>query len=147
MGDTGDSEIDIEVEYHQPPSPPEAGVGDTITLTGTNIGVRLEVDVKRIRTTERYTYVDLALVNTGIAVHDAAFRAVALTYEDGSTVEGTTSSAKCASRFAETIRVDVSFKASGCLAFPRTNRATPSTFQLALENVPVTAGGIWDLAD
>ena len=38
---TGDAETDVETEYHQPPRPAEAGLGETITLTGTNIGIRL----------------------------------------------------------------------------------------------------------
>ena len=34
---------DVEAEYHQPPRPATGGVGDTITLTGSNIGVRMRV--------------------------------------------------------------------------------------------------------
>ena len=37
----GDEPADVEGEYHQPPKPAEAGLGEPITLTGTNIGVRL----------------------------------------------------------------------------------------------------------
>ena len=36
---------DVEAEYHQPPRPATGGIGDAITLTGTNIGVRLRTTV------------------------------------------------------------------------------------------------------
>ena len=39
----------VEAEYHQPPKPAEAELGETITLTGTNIGVRLRRDGDRRR--------------------------------------------------------------------------------------------------
>src|SRR5687767_14730614 len=35
----------VEAEYHQPPKPAEAGLGETIELTGTEIGVRFDVTV------------------------------------------------------------------------------------------------------
>ena len=38
----------IEAEYHKPPEPARAGAGEVITLTGTNIGVRLRVRVKDV---------------------------------------------------------------------------------------------------
>ena len=37
------SNEDVEEEYHQPPKPASADLGETITLTGNNIGVRLRV--------------------------------------------------------------------------------------------------------
>src|SRR3712207_1003707 len=37
----------VEAEYHQPPRPATGGIGDTITLTGTNIGVRARVPPAR----------------------------------------------------------------------------------------------------
>ena len=40
---------DVEAEYHQPPKPAEAGLGETITLTGTNIGVRMRVTVTGVK--------------------------------------------------------------------------------------------------
>ena len=49
----------VEEEYHQPPKPAEAGLGETITLTGTNIGVRLRVTVtgvKRVSSIWRSTW-------------------------------------------------------------------------------------------
>ena len=38
----------IEAEYHQPPKPAEAKLGETITLTATNIGVRLDVTATKV---------------------------------------------------------------------------------------------------
>ena len=47
---TGDDHIDVETEYHQPPKPAEAALGEPITLTGTNIGVRLKVTPTKVET-------------------------------------------------------------------------------------------------
>jgi hypothetical protein len=146
VGKTGDQEMDIEIEYHQPPRPAEAAVGDMITLTGTNIGVRLEVTVSKVSDVGDKTAVDLRLENTGIAVHDDAFRAAAVTYADGKTVEVEAEKEKCSNGFDGVVRLDVSFKARGCLVFPKSGNAEPERFQLALENVPTEAGGIWNLA-
>jgi hypothetical protein len=145
VGTTGDQETDIEIEYHQPPRPAEAAVGDTITLTGTNIGVRLEVTVRKVSDVGDKTAVDLRLLNTGIAIHDDAFRSAALTYANGKTVEVAAEQAKCSNGFDGVVRIEVSFKARGCLVFPKSGDAKPERFQLALENVPVDAGGIWNL--
>jgi hypothetical protein len=145
VGKTGDQEMDIEIEYHQPPRPAEAAVGDTITLTGTNIGVRLAVTVSKVEDLGDKTAVDLRLENTGIAVHDDAFRAAAVTYADGTTAKVAAEKAKCSHGFDGVVRLDVSFKTRGCLVFPKSGDAEPESFRLALENVPVTAGGIWNL--
>ena len=50
---TGDAETDVETEYHQPPRPAEAGLGEPITLTGTNIGIRQKVTVDQGRPRRR----------------------------------------------------------------------------------------------
>ena len=65
---------DVEAEYHQPPKPAEAGLGETITLTGTNIGVRLRVTVTGVKRVSSYLAVELALENTGIANHEGVLR-------------------------------------------------------------------------
>jgi hypothetical protein len=145
VGKTGDQEMDVEIEYHQPPRPAEAAVGDTITLTGTNIGVRLEVKVTKVSDVGDKTAVHLDLNNNGIAVHDDAFRAAAVTYDDGKTVKVRATKEKCSKGFEGVVRIEVSFQASGCLVFPKSGDAKPERFQLALENVPVDAGGIWNL--
>ena len=42
-------------------------------------------------------------------------------------------------------RMDVDRRRTGCLLFPASDDALPERFQLALESVPVEAGGIWNL--
>lgn len=141
----GDEHIDIEIEYHQPPRPGETDLGKPIALTGTNIGVRLVATVKQVHTVGEYTAVDLGLENTGIAVHDDALRNATLTYDDGQTEPVKATKVSCSKGFEDVVRIDVSFKAAGCLVFPKSGDAKPERFQLSLENVPVEAGGIWDL--
>src|SRR4051812_47220452 len=73
--DTGDDpNADVEAQYHQPPKPAEARLGGAITLTGSNIGVRMRVTVTAVHAVraggKRLTAVDLTLANTGIAVYD-----------------------------------------------------------------------------
>ncbi len=138
---------DIEAEYHQPPKPAEAGLGETITLTGSNIGVRMRVTVTGVKRVSSYQAVELELENTGITNYQGALTSAALTYGDGEPqplVEGAT--APCSKDLGfEMIFIPVSGKASGCLLFAPSESGEPERFQLALETVPVTAGGIWNL--
>ncbi|HEY6892210.1 MAG TPA: hypothetical protein VI300_30680 [Solirubrobacter sp.] len=145
---TGDAETDVETEYHQPPRPAEAGVGETITLTGTNIGIRLRVTVTKVETVGPNVAVRLKLENTGITVYEAPLRQAALTFGSGAPVPvAVGASAECSNGFeAETLRLDVARKTSGCLLFPAPSGGeAPTRFQLALEIVPTEAGGIWSL--
>ena len=84
---------DVEAEYHQPPKPAEAGLGETITLTGTNIGVRMRVTVTGVKRVSSYQAVELELESTGITNYEGALSSAALTYGDGEPqplVEGAT---------------------------------------------------------
>ena len=84
---------DVEAEYHQPPRPATGAIGDTITLTGTNIGVRLRTTVTGLvdsaETSEsprpgmRYVGVRLRLRSTGIAIHESALQSARLRYAGG----------------------------------------------------------------
>jgi hypothetical protein len=138
---------DVEAEYHQPPKPAEAGLGGTITLTGTNIGVRMRVTVTDVKRVSSYQAVELELESTGITNYEGVLSSAALTYGDGepqALVEGAT--APCSKDLGfPTIFIPVGGKASGCLLFPATGSQKPDRFQLALETVPVEAGGIWNL--
>ena len=141
---------DFEEEYHQPPKPAEAGLGETITLTGTNLGIRLGVTVTGVERVKvgarRYTAVKLGLENTGIAIHDDELRAAAVTYGDEASEplargrEG---------RLLERLRVGRAPRRRAqdqrLPAFRVSGSEPPDTFQLALEQVPITAGGIWNL--
>ena len=143
---TGDAETDIETEYHQPPRPAEATLGEPITLTGTNIGIRLKVTPTKVETVGDHVAVRLKLENTGITVYEAPLRQAALTFGAAEPVPlDAGASAGCSNGFeAETLRLDVGRKTSGCLLFPAPrDGATPTRFQLALEIVPTDAGGIW----
>jgi hypothetical protein len=139
---------DVEAEYHQPPKPAEAGLGGTITLTGTNIGVRMRVTVTGIKRVSSYQAVELEFESTGITNYDGPVSSAALTYGDGEPqppVEGAT--APCSKDFGfPSVFIPVGGKASGCLLFPPSESGEPERFQLALEVVPVEAGGIWNLS-
>ena len=82
----GDESADVEAEYHQPPQPPVVGLGETITLTGSNIGIRQEVTLDRVKRAGNRTEVTLSLENTGIAVYEAPLQNASLTYAGGKTV-------------------------------------------------------------
>ena len=139
---------DVESEYHQPPKPAEAGLGETITLTGSNIGVRMRVTVTGVERVSSYQAVELEFESTGITNYDGPISSAALTYGDGEPqplVEGATAS--CSGDLGvPSIFIPTGGKASGCLLFPPSQSGEPERFQLALEAVPVEAGGIWDLS-
>jgi hypothetical protein len=142
-GETGN----VEAEYHQPPKPAEAGMGETITLTGTNIGVRMEVTVTGVeRVDDRLVAVKLRLDNTGITVYEAPLEHATVTYPGGEP-QGVAldATAECSNGFDEVLRLDTARSRDGCLLFEADGDALPERFQLALEVVPVEAGGIWNL--
>ena len=144
-----DESGNIEAEYHQPPKPAEAGMGETIALTGTNIGVRMDVTVTGVeRVSDDLVAVMLRMHNTGITVYEAPLDHAEVTYPDGTShgvAEGET--AECSNSFDAILRIDVDRRRSGCLLFPAEGDALPERFQLALEVVPVEAGGIWNLSE
>jgi hypothetical protein len=146
-GHTDESEaVDpTEGEYHQPPKPAEAGVNGTITLTGTNIGVRFDVTVTKVeRVSERYVGVFVDMKSTGITIFQGPFSGE-VTYPGGKLealdLEG---EAECA-EWLDELYIDVGDSASGCLLFPASGSDLPERVQLALETVPANAGGIWNL--
>ena len=138
---------DVEAEYHQPPQPAEAGLGETITLTGTNIGVRLRVTVTGVKRVGDHQAVELGLENTGITNYQGEFTHAAVTYGDGEprpVAKG--ASAPCSNTLdLPNVFIAVGAKTTGCLLFPASGSETPQRFQLALELVPTEAGGIWNL--
>ena len=142
---TGD---DVEAEYHQPPRPAAAGLGEPITLTGTNIGIRMRVTVTKVESVSSFTAVGLELENTGITNYEAPLRNAALTNSGGGAPEPVADGAraKCSNGFdADTLFIEVGASKAGCLLFRRAAGATPERLQLALEIVPTEAGGIWNL--
>ena len=146
---------DVEAEYHQPPRPATGGIGDTITLTGTNIGVRLRSTVTGLidpaRATEspgpgmRYVGVPLRLRSTGIAVHDSPLENARLRHARGVAKPVLGVEAGCSNGFDGTVRIDVGHQARGCVLFEVPEDARPNEFVLALETVPPAAGGRWRL--
>ena len=81
-----------------------------------------------------------------ITVYEAPINRADLTYVGGETVgvaEG--ARAACSNTFDDVVRIDVARTKRGCLLFPRSGSADPGRFRLALESVPVEAGGIWNL--
>jgi len=146
----------IEAEYHQPPTPATGALGDTITLTGTNIGVRFRVTVDGLvdpaiasrppRAGTRYVGVNLRLRSTGITILEDELDNALLTYgprRRARPVRGV--KAACSHGFDRPVRIDVSRRARGCLLFEVPAGKQPRQFQLALEQVPAAAGGRWRL--
>ena len=151
-----DGPTGVEAEYHQPPKPATGGIGDTITLTGTNIGVRLRVTPTRVvdaadasrppRDGMRWVGVPLKLQNTGIAVHDDVLGNALLRYAPRRAARPVLGvKAGCSHGFDDVVRIDVGLRARGCLLFQVPTSARPRQFQLALEQVPAEAGGRWRL--
>ena len=146
----------VEEEYHQPPKPATGGLGDTIVLTGTNIGVRMRVTPTAVvdpatarrppRAGTRYVAVSLRMRSTGITVLDTTLTEALLAYggaRKAKPVLGVKS--ECSNGFHEAIRVDVGNSARGCVLFEVPDGRRPRQLQLALEHVPAEAGGRWRL--
>ena len=139
----------IEAEYHQPPEPARAAAGEVITLTGTNIGVRLRVKLLGPLESvtvdgEDYLAANLQLRNTGITIFDAPLDRTRLVDASGNAAEPALGvRAACSNGFEGPMRLDVSRQARGCVLFPATT--DPQELQLALEQVPAEAGGRWEL--
>jgi hypothetical protein len=146
---------DVEAEYHQPPRPATGAIGDTITLTGTNIGVRMDTTVDGLvdpaetasppPAGDRYVGVDLRLVSTGIAILDSPLESARLRYEGGAAKPVFGVRGDCSHGFDATVRIEVGAEASGCLLFQVPESAEPRELVLALEQVPFVAGGRWRL--
>ena len=146
---------DVEAEYHQPPRPATGRIGDTITLTGTNIGVRLRTTLTGLAddvpATEspgpgmRYVGVKLRLRSTGIAIHESPLQSARLRFAGGAAKPVLGVEAGCSHGFEGTVRLDVGLQARGCLLFELPENAEPREFVLALETVPAAAGGRWRL--
>jgi hypothetical protein len=148
-------EADIEAEYHQPPRPASGAIGDTITLTGTNIGVRMDTTVTGLvdpveaeRPADagmRYVGVGLELDSTGIAVYDGPLENARLRYRGGAAEPVQGVKAECSRGFEGTLRIGDQRDARGCLLFELPQDAEPQELVLALEQVPYEAGGRWSL--
>jgi hypothetical protein len=137
---------DVEEEYHQPPKPASGGVGDTITLTGSNIGVRLRVTVTGVERAGRYTAVNMQLKNTGIAVFESELRGAQLRYADGKRARPVLGvEARCSRGFHAGLRLEVGLRTRGCVLFRRPTTAAPGSMKLALESNSVAEGGLWRL--
>ena len=139
----------IEAEYHKPPEPARAGAGEVITLTGTNIGVRVRVKLlgplEPVQVGGRdYLAANLQLRNTGITIFEAPLEQARLVDGSGKAVEPVLGvEAPCSHGFEGLMRLDVARQARGCVLFPATT--DPRELQLALEQVPAEAGGRWEL--
>jgi hypothetical protein len=137
----------IEEEYHQPPKPAEAGLGETIELTGTEIGVRFDVTVTDVKPVDDdLMAVFLTMKSTGITIYERPIEMASITYpgEDPTPLD-VDATADCSNGFDDVLRIDVDRSRKGCLLFPRSGDKMPERFQLALEVVPTLAGGIWNL--
>jgi hypothetical protein len=155
-GDVHGPEAGVEAEYHQPPEPATGGIGDTITLTGSNIGVRLDVTVTGLidpsrtarppRPGKRYVAVGLRMQSTGITILDDDLNEGLVRYGPSGRARAVLGvKAGCSHGFQRMVRIDVGSKARGCVLFEVPRSARPRQFQFALEGVPAEAGGRWRL--
>ena len=144
-----DPGADAETKYFQPPRPAEANLGETIRLTGANIGVQVDVTPRTVEQVEadgeKYTAVNVEFNNDagGITVLDGEMPAE-LTYADGKAKPAVKDVQAGSCKATVHVRIDVGDKQSACLLFPASG-SEPERLQLSLETVPVTAGGIWNL--
>lgn len=136
----------IEEKYHQPPKPAEAELGETIRLTGTEIGVQFDVTVTDVKPVDDdLMAVFITAENTGITVYERPMEMASLTYPgEEPTPLDVDATADCSNGFDGIVRIDVERTKKGCLLFPRSGDKMPERFQLALEVVPTLAGGIWN---
>jgi hypothetical protein len=139
-----EGDVDVEEEYHQPPKPASGRIGDTITMTGSNIGVRLRVTVTGVQEAGRHLAVKLGLKNTGIAVFESEMRNAVVRYTDGKRARAARG-AGCSWGPDRMVRLDTERRAQGCLLFARPTGAQPKTLQMSLEAIPVSEGGVWRL--
>lgn len=149
--------MDSEEEFHQPPRPRRAALGETITMTGTNIGVRLRVRATRVmdpagadgrppRAGRRYVAVELQLANTGITVFESPLGDAELAVGAGRRVAPADGAgASCSNGLDAPLRLDVGDRTAGCLVFEVPAERQPTSLQLALEAEPVADGGTWEL--
>jgi hypothetical protein len=146
----------VEEEYHQPPKPATGGLGDAITLTGTNIGVRIRVTPTAVvdpasaarppRAGTRFVAVRLRMKSTGITILDSPVAEALLAYGGARKAEAVLGvKSECSNGFHDTIRVDVGNSARGCVLFEVPEGRQPRQLQLALEYVPAEVGGRWRL--
>jgi hypothetical protein len=137
-----------EAEYHQPPMPAEAKLGEPIVLTGTEIGVRLRVTPTKVEPVGKdLVAVHLRLKSTGVTQYYRPMEMASVTYpgETKSTPLDPDASARCSNGLDDIVFIEVARSKRGCLLFPRSGDKMPERFQLALEVVPTLAGGIWNL--
>ena len=152
----GDAQGNIEAEYHQPPKPATGGIGDTITLTGTSIGLRIRVTLTGLvdpatpprppRGGTRYVGAKRSLRNTGITKLEAPFTNASLSFRGGRRARLASGvKAGCSNGLHEVVELDVSRRTRGCVLFQVPAGERPRQLQLALEQVPAEAGGRWHL--
>ncbi len=145
----------IEAEYHQPPKPATGEVGDAITLTGSNIGVRVRVTVTGVtdpvttarppRPGKRWVAVGLRLRTTGITILEDDLNNATVSYRGGKAQSVLGNKAPCSNGLQDYMRIDVARTKRGCLVFELPESARPRELALALEQVPVEAGGRWSM--
>ena len=147
---------ETEAEYHMPPHPASGGLGDTIVLTGINLGVRMAVKVTAVTgpvraaraapAGKRYVGIRLRMKNTGVAIFESTLREAVVTDDRGRRARVVTElEAGCSNGLQTHLRIDVGDRAAGCLLFALPAGRRPQTLELALEQVPAAAGGRWSL--
>ena len=129
---------DVEAEYHQPPRPATGAIGDTITLTGTNIGVRLDTTVTGLvdpaeasRPPRRREALrrrrPAAATARGSPSTTAALESARLRYDGGAAEPVLGVKADCSNGFEDVVRIDVGLKARGCLLFQVPDLRAPAS--------------------
>lgn len=127
-----------ESAFHQPPDPPSGELGDPITLTGTNLGIRMRVTPTRLEHEGDRLTIHLRLANTGVTIYESHIRNTRITTANGRRFRGRW----CGEEFP---RIEPEAAGRGCLRFRLPADAEPRTLHLALEQVPAAVGGRWSL--
>lgn len=135
---------DVEAEYHQPPLPPGTDLGGEITLTGTEIGVRMITKVTKVEPEGDFLAVHVDAVSTGIAMFPGPFQGE-LTFPDGKVVPNDPAAEADCAKSLQDLWVGEGEHAKGCLLFPVDGDEDPEQVQVSLQSIPADAGGIWNL--
>lgn len=150
----------------QPPERPEAPakpevarVGDTLTLSGNEDGLRLAVKVLEVidpvgvgqfdqpDAGNRYIGVRVRLTNAGTASYsDSPSNGAKLIDDQDEQQDGSLISGECDSDFGASTKIAPGSSRVGCLPFELNASRDPATFQFALESGFGDENGEWDIS-
>ena len=139
-------DLDTEAEYHQPPHPATGAIGDTITLTGNNLGVRMDVTVTAVEPGQAQRPRSASGSSTPASRCSSPSSTESFVVgADGRRARLAAGvKAPCSNGLEGFVRLDVGEERSRLPRVPASG-SRPARLQLALEQVPAAAGGRWSL--